>query len=415
MSSAIQADEKPYWKRTLVITAVAHFVAAMGFSSTFPFLPLYVEKLGSVTMLGVGMLSGLVYSCQAFTMMIASPFWGNLADRYGRKIMVERAMFGGAAIIALMGFVRNAEELVLLKTIQGFITGVIAANNAMVAAVTPRQYMGRSMGILQIAMGGGIAVGPLIGGLVADWWGYEMAFWVTAGSLFMAGVLVWVGVHEDFDPALAPDKATSFWGGWRAVMQNEGLTMVYTLRFASVMGRSMAMPLTPLLVVELMGKIPNVNSFTGLVFGIGSAFFALSAAYVAKSGDRIGSRLILWVSLLVSAIAFTLHGFVTEGWHVLTLQVGVGAAMGGIMPSIGALQAHYSQAGQEGKVYGLDNSVMSGARTVGPMLAVSCAAWIGIKETFIFIGLVSLATAFLAAKKLPRPKREPANTASCRS
>ena len=64
-------------------------------------------------------------------MMLASPFWGALADRYGRKLMVERSMFGGAIILLMMAFVTNAEQLVFLRAIQGLITGTIAAANAL--------------------------------------------------------------------------------------------------------------------------------------------------------------------------------------------------------------------------------------------------------------------------------------------
>ena len=70
-------------------------------------------------------------------MMIASPIWGAIADRYGRKLMVERAMFGGSIILLMMAFVTSAEQLVVLRTIQGLITGTVAAANALVASIAP--------------------------------------------------------------------------------------------------------------------------------------------------------------------------------------------------------------------------------------------------------------------------------------
>ena len=107
------------WKRTLTIVVFAQMMTAVGFSSIFPFLPLYVDALGARSGLSVEVLAGLVYSAQAFTMMLASPVWGALADRYGRKLMVQRAMFGGAVLLFLMALVRSAEELVLLRGMQG--------------------------------------------------------------------------------------------------------------------------------------------------------------------------------------------------------------------------------------------------------------------------------------------------------
>ena len=112
------------WRRTLAIMFVAQLFSAVGFSIIFPFLPLYIADLGTTTGLSIEFWSGMVFSSQAITMMIASPIWGTMADRYGRKLMVERAMFGGAVIVLLMAFVQSAEQLVLLRAIQGFITGI---------------------------------------------------------------------------------------------------------------------------------------------------------------------------------------------------------------------------------------------------------------------------------------------------
>ena len=177
------------WKRILYITVFAQIVTSIGFSSFFPFLPLYVAELGADSQLSVEFLAGLAFSGQAFMMMIASPVWGAVADRYGRKLMVERAMFGGAIVIGLMAFARSAEELVVLRGIQGLITGVIGAHNALVAAVVPRERTGYAMGLLQVGLGIGVALGPLIGGLVADLFGYRATFYVTSLMLFVSGIL----------------------------------------------------------------------------------------------------------------------------------------------------------------------------------------------------------------------------------
>jgi MFS transporter, DHA1 family, multidrug resistance protein len=146
------------WQRTLAILFVAQFFTAVGFSTIFPFLSLYVAELGSSTRLSVEFLAGAVFSAQALTMMVASPIWGAVADRYGRKLMVQRAMFGGAIILFLMAFVRTAEELVLLRAIQGLITGTVAAANALVAATAPRSRSGFAMGSLLVGLTTGVAV-----------------------------------------------------------------------------------------------------------------------------------------------------------------------------------------------------------------------------------------------------------------
>ena len=71
------------WKRTLYIMFAAQVLSAVGFSTIFPFLPAYVTELGSTTGVSVAFWVAMVFSAQGFTMMMASPVWGAVADRYG--------------------------------------------------------------------------------------------------------------------------------------------------------------------------------------------------------------------------------------------------------------------------------------------------------------------------------------------
>ena len=256
------------WQRTLYIMLFAQLITAVGFSSIFPFLPLYVKSLGASSGLSVEFLAGMVFSSQAFTMMLASPFWGALADRYGRKLMVERAMFSGAAILLLMAFVRSAEELVFLRAIQGFLTGTLAAANALVAAEVPRNQTGYAMGLLQTGLGAGVALGPLLGGVIADLFGYSAAFYVTSALLFLAGMMVFLGVREDFTPEERPSRRQhSLLNSWRRIFSAAGVPITYTLRFMSQLGRMMIIPVLPLFIETLLTNTNRVNTFTGLVIG----------------------------------------------------------------------------------------------------------------------------------------------------
>lgn len=391
------------WQRTLYIILFAQMITAIGFSSVFPFLPLYVKSLGAVTRLNIELLAGLVFSGQAFTMMIASPIWGALADRWGRKLMVERAMFGGALVLGMMAFVRSAEELVLLRAIQGLITGTIAAANALVAATVPRERTGYAMGLLQVGMGCGVGIGPVIGGAVADAFGYRAAFYVTGVLLAIGGTIVHFGVEEQFAaPQSIKGNRLGFWAEWRHILSAPGVMMTYSLRFMNQMGRMIFIPILPMFVLGLIANPERVNSFTGLVIGTASAATAIFAVFLGRLGDRVGHRRILIFSFLFCGVFFYLQSLVTAGWQLLVLQALVGVSLGGIVPGIGALLAKYTQRGEEGAVYGLDNAIVSGARALGPMLGVGVAMWLGFRAVFVSAALLYLAAAILSAWGLSR-------------
>ena len=389
------------WKRTLYISVLAQLTSAVGFSVIFPFLPLYVQELGSRWGLGVEFLAGMVFSAQSLTMMVASPIWGALADRYGRKLMVERATFGGAVIIFLMAFPRSAEELVLLRAIQGLITGVVSANTALVAAVAPRERAGYALGMLQTALAAGVAIGPLVGGVLSDTLGYRVTFAVTAALLFIAGLLVWWGVE---DRPVDPDtrrRVGSFIHEWRHVLHEPGVLRVFGIRFASRFARATLAPILPLFVGTLTTSQTGVATLTGIVTATRAFSATLSTSRLGQLGDRIGHRRTLRMAILVLGIAFLLHGAATSVWHLILLQVLVGVGLGGLNPSVSALLAHYVQEGEEGAVYGLENSVLAAARAVAPMVGASLAAWGGLRWPFVLSGLIYLVVAFTLLPTLP--------------
>lgn len=392
------------WERTLYIMFFAQLMTAVGFSSIFPFLPLYVTELGSSTGASIELLSGLVFSAQAFTMMLVSPIWGSLADRYGRKLMVVRSTIGGSVLLLAMAYVQSAEQLVLLRAIQGAITGTLAASNALVAAIAPKERSGYAMGMLTVSVGTGVAIGPLIGGAVADLYGYGAAFFVTAAMLFLSGVLVLVGVEEKFEPdENAGGSSTGVIATWFALLKTKGLGIAYGIRFMSQLGRMMIVPITPLFVQELMGGTEGVNTVTGLVTGVYAGMLTVSSIYLGRLGDRVGHRRVVLVSVLLVALLYLPQSMVTQSWQLLALLALVGAAMGGVIPTVSALMAGYSSAGEAGMVYGLDNSVRAAARSIAPLIGSFVALWFGLRGAFVATGVIFGLTWILAALRLPEP------------
>jgi MFS transporter, DHA1 family, multidrug resistance protein len=390
------------WQRTLYIMFFAQLVAAMGFSIIFPFLPLYVEHLGTNTGLSLEFWAGMVFSVQAVTMAIASPIWGGLADRFGRKLMVERAMFGGSVIILLMAFARTAEELVLLRALQGALTGTISASNALVASQAPRERAGYAMGLLQVGLWAGVAVGPLMGGLLADMWGFRLPFIVTAALLFAAGLLVWRSVRESFTPVESdPEEQRGFIAEWRRVFSSPGIGVTYLVRFLSGVGQYMVYPIAPLFVRALLPEGAPVGSTTGLVIGVSAAASTAAAIYLGRLGDQIGHRRVLRASALLAALFCLPQSMVTAAWQLLVLQALTGIAMGGIIPTVSALLARYTRQGGEGAVYGMDNSVTAASRALAPMLSATVAVGFGLRGAFVAIGLAFLVTTAVAAWALP--------------
>jgi DHA1 family multidrug resistance protein-like MFS transporter len=239
------------------------------------------------------------------------------------------------------------------------------------------------MGLMQVAIGLGLGLGPVIGGFVADTYGYQAAFFVTGTLLAIAGVVVLIGVEERLVSKTAAGKnLLGFLNAWRQIVASRPLRLIYSLRFLNQAGRMIFIPILPLFIMSLLDSPERVNGYTGLVIGSASAATAIFSILFGRLGDRRGHHPIVVFCLLLSSISFAIQSLVTAGWQLLWLQILYGTALGGTVTGISALLANATEEGDEGFVYGLDNSVNSGARMVGPMLGVAVSGWLGIRMVF---------------------------------
>lgn len=403
--------QRSSWQRVLFVMFAAQLLASIGFSTIFPFLPNYVEFLGVSGRGSVIFWVSAVFSVQAIAMMIASPIWGALADRHGRKLMVERALFGGAIVIFLMAFVTSAEQLTFLRLVQGLTTGVVSAANSMVAAAAPRERLGYAMGMMQTASWAGASVGPMLGGALEFFFGYRLSFIVTAALLLAGGILVLFGVRENFTPPSNPERGL---GGmlhtWADVLRAAGVPLAYFLRFSAWLGRTMLVPFLPLFIMTITVNKDLAGMYTGLAIGLAAGSSTLSGVLLGSLSDKVGYRWILIISTFACALSYVPLAYVTNVGQLIVINVLIGLATGGVLPAISAMLAHLTPAAAAGSVYGLDNSVAAASRALAPVVAGAIVTYTSLPgETnyrtifLVTAGLFAL-TGIVAAWRLPRPR-----------
>jgi len=380
------------WQRNLYPLWMAQFVAIAGLSVVIPFLPYYVQELGAER---VELWSGLLLASIGVTMGIFSPLWGSLADRYGRKLMMGRALFGGALLLGDMGFVRNVQQLLVLCLLLGCLGGTVSAATPLVVSSAPRQQAGQALGLMQMAVFAGASVGPLLGGPAADHFGYPTTFAVTGGLQFLAGMLVVVFVREEFRPL---DRQTElqggdFWLGVGFVFRSRELLAVMGLELMLRLGVRIMGPVLPLFVQMLVASEVRVASLLGIITGLTAATSAVGAVLLGRASDRFGYRPMLLSCALAMTVVYIPQFFVTTPLQLLILQAAGGAAMGGGLAAIGALLADLSPEGRQGAIYGLDATAISVANTLAPLTGAVVAAELGLRAPFLFAaGVYGLAT-----------------------
>jgi len=380
------------WRRNLYVLFVVQVLSVAGFSLVYPFMPLYVAELGVATRGSVAFWSGLVFSAQAVPMMISSPVWSTLADRYGRKPMLIRATIGGAVMVALMGFAQSAEQLVLIRTFQGLLTGIVSATSAMVAATAPKEKSGESLGLIQTGLWVGAAVGPLIGGVVSEAFGYRASFWFTGAALALAGVAVIFWVREDFERP-PPQNRVKFWESYRDLLRVPDMPSLYWVSFLQSLGRSVTMPLLAFFFVELLSSSEGAAVLSGLSIGAKAAIGSVSAVYLGRLSDRIGHEKVLTAGAAFAILVYFFQVFVTNPWQLLALQAMIGVSAGAIMPATSALLNLRTPRGAYGTTFGLSNSVSAAGRMVAPMLGAAVFPLIGMRGVFGVVTMIYIVLA----------------------
>ncbi len=417
-------DGKTGWQRNLWAIWFAELVAIVGFAVVIPLLPLYVRDLGVEGEQQVAIWSGAVISAQAVTMAIFGPIWGALSDRYGRKVMVERAMFGGTVIMALMGLAQSPFQLVALRAIQGGLTGTVTAARALVATTAPKDRAGYALGTLQMAVYIGATAGPSLGGVIADTVGYRQAFFVTSALLLTAAVTVVIFVKEPSRPANAVANPGNGGSNGKATLRSQALNhlspVLESAPILAVLGvgmlvqsaARMAQPTFPLFVETVAPAGARVATITGLIIGAGAVGGALGGWRLGALGDRVGYRVVLIACAFTSVVFYVPQSLVPTWIWLIPLQLGAGFSMGGMLASIGASLATLSPDGREGLVYGVEATGVSIAKAVGPAAGSVTAAWFGLWAPFVAAALVFGLGGVAALERLPdlRARESPGST-----
>ena len=252
------------WKRNLTVTWLGCFLTGAAFSLVMPFLPLYVEQLGVTGHSALNMWSGLVFSITFLFSAIASPFWGGLADRKGRKIMLLRSALGMAIVMMLMGMAQNIWQFLLLRALLGLLGGFIPNANALIATQIPRHKSGWALGTLSTGAVSGALLGPLAGGFLADHWGLRTVFFMTAAVLFICFLFTLFLIRENFVPIARKEMLSA-----REVfssLQNPKLvlSLFVTSLIIQVATGSIA-PILTLYVRDLAGNVSNIAFISGMI------------------------------------------------------------------------------------------------------------------------------------------------------
>ncbi len=391
----------PTERRNLLAVSVSHLLAGTALAAFIPFVPFYLEELGVVHAPVRNVWTGLILGTAPLLAAITGPFWGALADRVGRKVMLLRCLASIAVFVGLMGVAREPWHLWALSAGQGLFAGFIAAGNTLVSVSTPDERQGRTLGAVQGALLAGLAIGPALGGVIGDRTDHASVF-VTSGVLAAAALVVVALVAREPDAPRA-QRGPILGAVRRDVRAALARSQMRTTLGALVCFRaSIAMMYLalPVHLAQLGGYPPaHRSTVTGLLFVAVVAPIPLLAPWWGRRADRIGARRTFVVCALVGAALYVPYAFATGAVSLTVARVVHGVFLAGIMPAAYAMIGQLAPRADRGATFGVTQSALQVAMAIGPLLGGLITRVVDVRWTF-----VAAAVLLVGAAGLMRPR-----------
>jgi len=369
-----------------------------------PFLPFYIRELGITNQDELEHWSGIVFSGPFILSFILTPVWGMLGDRFGKKTMVMRAIFGLAVSQLLIGFSANVVQLFIFRMVQGAISGFIASSLALVSSSTPKERSGYAIGILQTSISSGTVIGPFIGGIISDMTSYRTVFFVTSVLCFISGILVFIIVKEPERTAVK--KIYTVAENCRYVFgKSEILTAMISITFIQI-SITIAQPVFALFVESITKGTEYISTLTGAIFGTLGIFSVISSPWWGRRNDTKSFKKNIIIAITGAGLAYCLHTFITNPFLLFPVRAFLGFCIGGIIPVLYAYINKNISDERKGGVMGIASSFTLFGNLVGPLLCTLLLLKLPLNYIFLIAGLMLFVNAILIFYNVKEVKKE---------
>lgn len=384
------------------IVALVVGVSFLGFDITGPFMPLLVRELGMTDPKEAAFWGGILNATTPAVGVIAAPLWGLVSDRLGPKYMAARSLSGFVITYTAIGFVSEVWQVLALRVATGVFAGYLPTMIALMVATAPRERTGPAVGLVQAAQFIALAIGPAVGGVMADRWGLRGNFYVAGGLCLLSLILLVWGYRTIPGSAAAPNQKRPK-PSFKDVLTLPNLAVAMCiLGMLQFIDRSI-MLMVPIYVAILDPANTAVASLSGLVIAIGALATAASSWLYGRISLNISAGRLLPAALILGAVSCAPIAFASDVWQLLVLRMLLGLCSGGAIAMLYTAASRGFPPERTSSGMALLGTAGMTAGALGPALAGALAT-LNIQSIFVIdsalfgLGLLLM---FLAWKRGP--------------
>lgn len=350
----------------LIFILITVMLDSMGIGLIMPVMPDLIQELEAGDLGQAALWGGILAAIFAVMQFLFGPVIGGFSDRFGRRPVLLIALVVMAFDYVLMAVAGTIWLLVIGRIIGGITAATQSTASAYMADISKPEDKSANFGLIGAAFGMGFVLGPLMGGLLAEY-GTRAPFWAAA---------VLAGANAIFGYFALPETVT------------DRIRRPFSLRRANPFG-----------AFKHIGQLPGLGRLMGMSFIYGIAFFVYPSiwAYFGKLQfgwgpgmiglslgafgigiaivqgvlirpilARIGERNAVLLGLGVDVVAFVALGFVTNGWiaFALTPLTALGSIAG---PALQGIMSRTAPDDQQGELQGALTSINAVASIAAPL------------------------------------------------
>ncbi|HET7578617.1 MAG TPA: MFS transporter [Bacillales bacterium] len=346
-------------QRTCLILVISIlFTDELLYSIIIPIIPYFSEHYQMSSS-----MTGLLFSSYAISSLVATPFFGMMADRFGRHAPI----LSGLAILLLatllFAFSHSYTLLIVSRTIQGIGAGAAwAASLALLADLFPSELRGRAMGMAFTGISTGSLLGAPVGGFIFEFGGYQWPF------LFVAGLSV---LNFILFSALVPKsrvREQSVKVPMLSLLKNRAVLFIVSIIL--IVSTTLCL-LDPILPILFSDRFQSPSWLIGLLFGGMTLANALISPVSGFLSDRYNSRSTILVGLIGIAIALPLMALSQVLWQEICAMILAGFGIGfTLSPALSHLGNAVGKDGSQayGKTYALSDMCFTTGMVMGPLI-----------------------------------------------
>ena len=366
---------------------IASFVGFTGFTLVMPFLALRFQGLGIHDTREVALWTGFTLGVTPAVAAACAPLWGRVGDRFGNKLLVQRSLFSCVFVMTAMGLATQPWQLFVLRALQGLVAGYGPLTIAMAAQSAPRGKMAHAIGLVQTSQRVAPAVGPVIGGILAQAVGLRNSFFV-AGAVYGLALLLVTVLYRETSHA-GRDTGMKVRVPMREILSIRNLTLLMGVIFGLQLTERSLGPVL-LLHVEALGYA-SAALFVGVLFSLLSVAGALGHQIAASALARAPARRVIAAAIVAAALGLAWFTVSSAGWAlmagILVVGVGVGVAMTAAFTAAGASIPRHVHSTSFGFLTGASLTGTAVGPVLGGLVAARSITGVFILGVVILTGL----------------------------